>query len=34
VIDVSVPADSRKPGGIMTAGFFDERWKLSPYTPK
>jgi predicted peptidase len=28
VVDVSVPASSRAPGGIVTAGFFDEQWKL------
>ncbi len=28
VIDVNVPVSSRAPGGIVTAGFFDERWKL------
>ncbi len=29
VIDVSVPVSSRYPGGVVTAGFFDERWQLS-----
>ena len=28
VIDVSVPADARQPGGVVAAGFFDERWQL------
>jgi dienelactone hydrolase len=28
VVDVSVPASSRAPGGIVTAGFFGERWDL------
>jgi dienelactone hydrolase len=28
VIDVNVPVSSRAPGGIVTAGFFDEEWKL------
>ena len=28
VIDVSVPASSRAPGGIVAAGFFGERWEL------
>jgi pimeloyl-ACP methyl ester carboxylesterase len=28
VIDVNVPMSSRAPGGIATAGFFDETWKL------
>jgi hypothetical protein len=28
VIDVNVPASSRFPGGVVAAGFFDERWKL------
>jgi dienelactone hydrolase len=28
VIDVSVPASSRSPGGVAAAGFFDERWRL------
>jgi dienelactone hydrolase len=30
VIDVSVPADARRPGGVVAAGFFDERWHLQP----
>ncbi|MFL5341535.1 MAG: hypothetical protein ACJ8F7_15425, partial [Gemmataceae bacterium] len=34
LIDVSVPADARKPGGIVAAGFFDEQWKLPPHTLK
>ncbi len=28
VIDVRVPPDSRRPGGIAGAGFFGERWEL------
>jgi dienelactone hydrolase len=28
VVDVSVPVSSRAPGGIVTAGFFGERWEL------
>ncbi|HEX5271610.1 MAG TPA: prolyl oligopeptidase family serine peptidase [Gemmataceae bacterium] len=28
VIDVNVPVSSRLPGGVVAAGFFDERWKL------
>jgi dienelactone hydrolase len=28
VIDVDVPASSRAPGGVVTAWFFDEAWKL------
>ncbi|HEV3259414.1 MAG TPA: prolyl oligopeptidase family serine peptidase [Gemmataceae bacterium] len=28
VVDVNVPPSSRVPGGIVTAGFFDERWQL------
>ena len=30
VIDLSVPVNSRFPGGIATAGFFGERWELFP----
>jgi dienelactone hydrolase len=30
VVDVNVPRSSRAPGGIVTAGFFDEEWKLLP----
>jgi hypothetical protein len=29
IVDVSVPVSTRKPGGIVDAGFFDEEWKLS-----
>src|SRR5262249_23587805 len=29
VVDIKVPVSSRAPGGIVTAGFFDETWKLS-----
>jgi hypothetical protein len=28
VVDVSVPADGKWPGKVVTAGFFDEEWKL------
>jgi pimeloyl-ACP methyl ester carboxylesterase len=28
VIDISKPVTAQKPGGIATAGFFDESWKL------
>ena len=28
VVDTTVPADGRYPGKIVTAGFFDEDWKL------
>jgi hypothetical protein len=28
VVDTTVPATSRAPGGIVDAGFFDERWEL------
>ncbi|MBI5685645.1 MAG: prolyl oligopeptidase family serine peptidase [Verrucomicrobia bacterium] len=28
IVDVSVPVSSRAPGGIVTAGFFGERWEL------
>lgn len=28
VVDVSKPVTSRFPGGIATAGFFDEKWRL------
>jgi len=33
IIDVKVPATSRAPGGIVTAGFFGEKWELKE-TPK
>ena len=29
VVDVTQPITSRAPGGIVAAGFFDERWQLS-----
>jgi pimeloyl-ACP methyl ester carboxylesterase len=29
VVDISVPANSRSPGRIADAGFFDEEWKVS-----
>jgi hypothetical protein len=28
ILDVRIPATSRWPAGIVTAGFFDERWRL------
>ena len=28
VIDISTPPDSRFPGKVVRAGFFDEMWKL------
>lgn len=28
VVDVDIPASSRAPGGIVKAGFFDEKWEL------
>jgi dienelactone hydrolase len=28
IVDVNVPVSSRAPGGIVTAGFFGERWDL------
>ena len=30
IIDVNTPANSRYPGKVVRAGFFDERWKLQP----
>jgi dienelactone hydrolase len=30
IIDTDVPPSSRAPGGIVDAGFFDERWRLPP----
>jgi hypothetical protein len=33
IIDVNTPPSSRAPGGIVTAGFFDESWNL-PATSK
>lgn len=30
IVDVNVPVSSRSPGGIVEAGFFDERWELRP----
>ena len=30
LVDIDVPVSSRTPGGIVTAGFFDERWQLPP----
>jgi pimeloyl-ACP methyl ester carboxylesterase len=34
VVDVNVPASSRAPGGIVTAGFFNERWELTATSSK
>ena len=34
IVDVSKPATSRAPGGIATAGFFDERWELTDKSTK
>ena len=28
IVDLSVPVNSRTPGGIAKAGFFTERWEL------
>ena len=28
VLDVSIPADSKRPAGIVSAGFFNERWEV------
>jgi hypothetical protein len=28
VVDINVPMSSRAPGGIVGAGFFNERWEL------
>jgi hypothetical protein len=28
IVDLRVPADDRRPGGIVNAGFFDERWAV------
>ncbi|GIX03144.1 MAG: hypothetical protein KatS3mg113_0150 [Planctomycetaceae bacterium] len=30
LVDVRVPPNSRSPGGIVQAGFFDEQWRLKP----
>ena len=29
VVDVDVPMSSRSPGGIVTAGFFNEDWGVT-----
>jgi pimeloyl-ACP methyl ester carboxylesterase len=34
VVDVNVPVSSRSPGGIVTAGFFGERWELRKDSPR
>ena len=34
IVDVSKPVTSRAPGGIATAGFFDERWELTDKSTK
>jgi hypothetical protein len=30
IIDTGVAPDARSPGGVVAAGFFDERWQLRP----
>ena len=32
VLDISVPANSRYPGKVVTAGFFDENWQLPAHS--
>lgn len=34
VVDLRTPASSRAPSGIATAGFFGERWELTPTSGK
>lgn len=34
IIDLGQPPNSRTPGGIATAGFFDERWELTSSSTK
>ena len=34
IIDLSQPPNSRTPGGIASAGFFDERWELTSLSTK
>ena len=34
VIDTNVPVSSKAPGGIVSAGFFDEHWQLIPEEPR
>jgi pimeloyl-ACP methyl ester carboxylesterase len=34
VVDINVPVSSRAPGGIVTAGFFNERWELTATSAK
>ncbi len=34
IVDISQPVTSRAPGGIATAGFFDERWELTSASTK
>jgi len=29
ILDLNVPVSARAPGGILDAGFFDERWALA-----
>jgi len=31
IVDLTTPADSRWPGKIEDAGFFDENWRLKPF---
>src|SRR5207248_8733725 len=34
IVDTRVPPDSRRPGGIVAADFFDEAWELRPPRPR
>jgi hypothetical protein len=34
VVDIDVPVSSRAPGGIVAAGFFNERWELTATSGK
>jgi dienelactone hydrolase len=34
VIDSTTPADGKYPGKVVSAGFFDEQWKLTPGSPR
>lgn len=33
IIDLCEPAGSRRPGKVVAADFFDERWRLKPPRP-
>lgn len=33
IVDIDTPVSSRAPGGIVTAGFFDEKWKWKSARP-